>query len=56
MDGLSLEEIKHYTELYLRGEETLQQRKEILTDPPHQNLGEAQLQARYHRGAGEQVR
>lgn len=30
--GLSLEEIKHYTELYMRGDETLQQRKEILTE------------------------
>ncbi|MDU4694452.1 MAG: MerR family transcriptional regulator [Paenibacillus sp.] len=30
--GLSLEEIKHYTELYLRGEETLQERKVILSE------------------------
>ncbi|MNB72191.1 HTH-type transcriptional regulator AdhR [compost metagenome] len=30
--GLSLEEIKHYTELYMRGDETLQQRKKILTE------------------------
>jgi Predicted transcriptional regulators len=30
--GLSLEEIKYYTELYMRGDETLQQRKKILTE------------------------
>jgi DNA-binding transcriptional MerR regulator len=30
--GLSLEEIKHYTALYMRGDETLQQRKKILTE------------------------
>ena len=30
--GLSLKEIKYYTELYMRGDETLQQRKKILTE------------------------
>ena len=30
--GLSLKEIKDYTELYMRGDETLQQRKKILTE------------------------